>query len=185
MTVNSMSAFFMPPKDLQLDELTNATLMKLEQFRDKTSTGVCRFTRHTFVCYMLSFPELVVQCGSDKKSLITPDFHVPFIICGYKIVACTKTVMFIVHRTHVHHWDSEGSGSEDKPHGFICHCTRKRLLWPQTQPCHSGFGSFPGKIISLSVHMVLYHFSLDHNHTRHGSFNKVGFSEVLHIINIK
>ncbi|XP_016118475.1 vacuolar protein sorting-associated protein 13A-like, partial [Sinocyclocheilus grahami] len=38
MTVNSMSAFFMPPKDLQLDELTNATLMKLEQFRDKTST---------------------------------------------------------------------------------------------------------------------------------------------------
>jgi len=41
MTVNSMSAFFMPPKDLQLDELTNATLMKLELFRDKTSTGVC------------------------------------------------------------------------------------------------------------------------------------------------
>ncbi|XP_065103684.1 intermembrane lipid transfer protein VPS13A isoform X1 [Paramisgurnus dabryanus] len=40
MTVNSLSAFFMPPKDLQLDELTNATLMKLEQFRDKTSTGL-------------------------------------------------------------------------------------------------------------------------------------------------
>ncbi|ROI74411.1 Vacuolar protein sorting-associated protein 13A, partial [Anabarilius grahami] len=40
MTVNSMSAFFMPPKDLQLDELTNATLMKLEHFRDKTSTGL-------------------------------------------------------------------------------------------------------------------------------------------------
>ncbi|KAG1949192.1 vacuolar protein sorting-associated protein 13A isoform X1 [Pimephales promelas] len=40
MTVNSMSAFFMPPKDLQLDELTNATLMKLELFRDKTSTGL-------------------------------------------------------------------------------------------------------------------------------------------------
>jgi len=44
MTVNSMSAFFMPPKDLQLDELTNATLMKLELFRDKTSTGVCVWT---------------------------------------------------------------------------------------------------------------------------------------------
>lgn len=40
MTVNSMLAFFMPPKDLQLDELTNATLMKLELFRDKTSTGL-------------------------------------------------------------------------------------------------------------------------------------------------
>uniref|UniRef100_A0A8D3DF94 Vacuolar protein sorting 13 homolog A n=1 Tax=Scophthalmus maximus TaxID=52904 RepID=A0A8D3DF94_SCOMX len=40
MTVNSMSAFFMPPDDLQLDELTNATLMKLEQFRDRTSTGL-------------------------------------------------------------------------------------------------------------------------------------------------
>ncbi|TKS78631.1 Vacuolar protein sorting-associated protein 13A [Collichthys lucidus] len=39
-TVNSMSMFFMPPDDLQLDELTNATLMKLEQFRDRTSTGL-------------------------------------------------------------------------------------------------------------------------------------------------
>ncbi|TSO88122.1 Vacuolar protein sorting-associated protein 13A [Bagarius yarrelli] len=40
MTVNNMSAFFMPPNDLQLDELTNATRMKLEQFRDRTSTGL-------------------------------------------------------------------------------------------------------------------------------------------------
>ncbi|XP_061789259.1 intermembrane lipid transfer protein VPS13A isoform X1 [Nerophis lumbriciformis] len=39
-TVNAMSAFFMPPDDLQLDELTNATLMKLEQFRDRTATGL-------------------------------------------------------------------------------------------------------------------------------------------------
>ncbi|XP_068616831.1 intermembrane lipid transfer protein VPS13A [Brachionichthys hirsutus] len=39
-TVNSMSAFFRPPDDLQLDELTNATLMKLEQFRDRTATGL-------------------------------------------------------------------------------------------------------------------------------------------------
>ncbi|KAJ8285413.1 hypothetical protein GJAV_G00026530 [Gymnothorax javanicus] len=39
-TVNSMSAFFMPPQELQLDELTNATLMKLEQFRDRTATGL-------------------------------------------------------------------------------------------------------------------------------------------------
>lgn len=37
--MNSMSAFFMPPDDLQLDELTNATLMKLEHFRDRTATG--------------------------------------------------------------------------------------------------------------------------------------------------
>uniref|UniRef100_A0A8B9RG09 Vacuolar protein sorting 13 homolog A n=1 Tax=Astyanax mexicanus TaxID=7994 RepID=A0A8B9RG09_ASTMX len=35
-----LSAFFMPPNDLQLDELTNATRMKLEQFRDRTSTGL-------------------------------------------------------------------------------------------------------------------------------------------------
>ncbi|XP_060787336.1 vacuolar protein sorting-associated protein 13A isoform X2 [Neoarius graeffei] len=40
MTVNSMSAFFLPPNDLELDELTNATRMKLEQFRDRTSTGL-------------------------------------------------------------------------------------------------------------------------------------------------
>ncbi|XP_068995248.1 intermembrane lipid transfer protein VPS13A isoform X2 [Embiotoca jacksoni] len=39
-TVNSMSVFFMLPDDLQLDELTNATLMKLEQFRDRTATGL-------------------------------------------------------------------------------------------------------------------------------------------------
>ncbi|XP_023200047.1 vacuolar protein sorting-associated protein 13A isoform X2 [Xiphophorus maculatus] len=39
-TVNNMSEFFRPPDDLQLDELTNATLMKLEQFRDRTSTGL-------------------------------------------------------------------------------------------------------------------------------------------------
>lgn len=67
MTVNSMSDFFMPPKDLQLDELTNATLMKLEQFRDKTSTGLCGFTRHAFVYKTLSFPKLAVQLESDLK----------------------------------------------------------------------------------------------------------------------
>ncbi|XP_054629024.1 vacuolar protein sorting-associated protein 13A isoform X3 [Dunckerocampus dactyliophorus] len=39
-TVNAMLAFFMPPDNLQLDELTNATLMKLEQFRDRTATGL-------------------------------------------------------------------------------------------------------------------------------------------------
>ncbi|KAM7416667.1 hypothetical protein PAMA_018632 [Pampus argenteus] len=39
-TVNAMSTFFMPPDDLQLDELTNVTLMKLEQFRDRTATGL-------------------------------------------------------------------------------------------------------------------------------------------------
>uniref|UniRef100_A0A3Q1GUY5 Vacuolar protein sorting 13 homolog A n=1 Tax=Acanthochromis polyacanthus TaxID=80966 RepID=A0A3Q1GUY5_9TELE len=47
-TVNSMSAFFMPPDDLQLDELTNATLMKLEQFRDRTATG--QLHRHVKTC---------------------------------------------------------------------------------------------------------------------------------------
>ncbi|XP_061671891.1 vacuolar protein sorting-associated protein 13A isoform X2 [Syngnathoides biaculeatus] len=40
MTVNAMSAFFRPPDDLELDELTNATLIKLEQFRDRTATGL-------------------------------------------------------------------------------------------------------------------------------------------------
>nr|XP_057926418.1 vacuolar protein sorting-associated protein 13A isoform X3 [Doryrhamphus excisus] len=39
-TVNAMAAFFMPPDNLQLDELTNATLIKLEQFRDRTATGL-------------------------------------------------------------------------------------------------------------------------------------------------
>ncbi|CAL1615509.1 unnamed protein product [Knipowitschia caucasica] len=39
-TVNKMAAFFRTPEGLELDELTNATLMKLEQFRDRTATGL-------------------------------------------------------------------------------------------------------------------------------------------------
>ncbi|XP_062399567.1 vacuolar protein sorting-associated protein 13A isoform X2 [Sardina pilchardus] len=39
-TVNSLSTFFLLPDDVQLDELTNATLMKLEQFKDRTATGL-------------------------------------------------------------------------------------------------------------------------------------------------
>lgn len=44
-----MSAFFMPPDDLQLDQLTNATLMKLEQFRDRTATGQSH-KQHMYKC---------------------------------------------------------------------------------------------------------------------------------------
>uniref|UniRef100_A0A8C3K817 Vacuolar protein sorting 13 homolog A n=1 Tax=Calidris pygmaea TaxID=425635 RepID=A0A8C3K817_9CHAR len=32
--------FFRPPKDVHLEQLTSATLMKLEEFREKTSTGL-------------------------------------------------------------------------------------------------------------------------------------------------
>uniref|UniRef100_UPI00398E4939 intermembrane lipid transfer protein VPS13A isoform X2 n=1 Tax=Pristiophorus japonicus TaxID=55135 RepID=UPI00398E4939 len=39
-TVNSLVDFFRPPRGLQLEELTSATLMKLEEFRDKTATGL-------------------------------------------------------------------------------------------------------------------------------------------------
>ncbi|NWR93258.1 VP13A protein, partial [Furnarius figulus] len=39
MTVNSLVEFFRPPKDVHLEQLTSATLMKLEEFREKTSTG--------------------------------------------------------------------------------------------------------------------------------------------------
>lgn len=45
-----MSEFFMPPDDLQLDELTNATLMKLEQFRDRTATGQLQTTFYLCIC---------------------------------------------------------------------------------------------------------------------------------------
>lgn len=48
MTVNSMSVFFSPPDDLQLDELTNVTLMKLEQFRDRTATGQLHINVESF-----------------------------------------------------------------------------------------------------------------------------------------
>ncbi|XP_071436912.1 intermembrane lipid transfer protein VPS13A isoform X3 [Pithys albifrons albifrons] len=40
MTVNSLVEFFRPPKDVHLEQLTTATLMKLEEFREKTSTGL-------------------------------------------------------------------------------------------------------------------------------------------------
>uniref|UniRef100_A0A8C5UE54 VP13A protein n=1 Tax=Malurus cyaneus samueli TaxID=2593467 RepID=A0A8C5UE54_9PASS len=40
MTVNSIVDFFRPPKDVHLEQLTSATLMKLEEFREKTSTGL-------------------------------------------------------------------------------------------------------------------------------------------------
>lgn len=39
-TVNSIVEFFRPPKDIHLAQLTSATLTKLEEFRDKTATGL-------------------------------------------------------------------------------------------------------------------------------------------------
>ncbi|XP_041042655.1 vacuolar protein sorting-associated protein 13A isoform X2 [Carcharodon carcharias] len=39
-TVNGLVDFFRPPTDVHLEELTSATLMKLEEFRDKTATGL-------------------------------------------------------------------------------------------------------------------------------------------------
>ncbi|XP_064147276.1 intermembrane lipid transfer protein VPS13A isoform X2 [Loxodonta africana] len=39
-TVNSIVEFFRPPQDVHLTQLTSATLMKLEEFRDKTATGL-------------------------------------------------------------------------------------------------------------------------------------------------
>uniref|UniRef100_A0A8C3CU88 Vacuolar protein sorting 13 homolog A n=1 Tax=Cairina moschata TaxID=8855 RepID=A0A8C3CU88_CAIMO len=39
-TINSLVDFFRPPKNVHLEQLTSATLMKLEEFREKTSTGL-------------------------------------------------------------------------------------------------------------------------------------------------
>ncbi|XP_053558459.1 intermembrane lipid transfer protein VPS13A isoform X2 [Bombina bombina] len=39
-TINSLADFFRPPQDVHLEQLTSATLSKLEEFRDKTSTGL-------------------------------------------------------------------------------------------------------------------------------------------------
>ncbi|XP_027491179.1 vacuolar protein sorting-associated protein 13A isoform X3 [Corapipo altera] len=40
LTVNNLVDFFRPPKDVSLEQLTSATLTKLEEFREKTSTGL-------------------------------------------------------------------------------------------------------------------------------------------------
>uniref|UniRef100_A0A6J0T466 Intermembrane lipid transfer protein VPS13A isoform X2 n=1 Tax=Pogona vitticeps TaxID=103695 RepID=A0A6J0T466_9SAUR len=40
MTVNSLVDFFRPPSDVHLEQLTSATLTKLEEFREKTATGL-------------------------------------------------------------------------------------------------------------------------------------------------
>ncbi|MXQ95840.1 hypothetical protein E5288_WYG002671 [Bos mutus] len=39
-TVNSIVEFFRPPKEVNLAQLTSVTLTKLEEFRDKTATGL-------------------------------------------------------------------------------------------------------------------------------------------------
>ncbi|XP_016013121.2 vacuolar protein sorting-associated protein 13A isoform X4 [Rousettus aegyptiacus] len=39
-TVNSIVEFFRPPKEVNLTQLTSVTLTKLEEFRDKTATGL-------------------------------------------------------------------------------------------------------------------------------------------------
>ncbi|KAM8960573.1 intermembrane lipid transfer protein VPS13A [Pelodytes ibericus] len=39
-TINSLADFFRPPQDVHLEQLTSATLTKLEEFRDRTSTGL-------------------------------------------------------------------------------------------------------------------------------------------------
>ncbi|KAH0628248.1 hypothetical protein JD844_009143 [Phrynosoma platyrhinos] len=40
MTVNSLVDFFRPPSNVHLEQLTSATLTKLEEFREKTATGL-------------------------------------------------------------------------------------------------------------------------------------------------
>ncbi|XP_048360331.1 intermembrane lipid transfer protein VPS13A [Sphaerodactylus townsendi] len=40
MTINSLVDFFRPPSDVHLEQLTSATLLKLEEFREKTATGL-------------------------------------------------------------------------------------------------------------------------------------------------
>ncbi|XP_063769904.1 intermembrane lipid transfer protein VPS13A [Pseudophryne corroboree] len=39
-TINSLVDFFRPPQNVHLEQITSATLTKLEEFRDKTSTGL-------------------------------------------------------------------------------------------------------------------------------------------------
>lgn len=39
-TINSLADFFRPPQDVHLEQLASATLTKLEEFKDKTSTGL-------------------------------------------------------------------------------------------------------------------------------------------------
>ncbi|NWV17170.1 VP13A protein, partial [Origma solitaria] len=52
MTVNSLVDFFRPPKDVRLEQLTSATLMKLEEFREKTSTG--KFCINYFILFIFT-----------------------------------------------------------------------------------------------------------------------------------
>lgn len=49
-TINSLVDFFKTDKDVDLDVLTSATLSKLEEIKEKTATGGCRFVvpRGTF-----------------------------------------------------------------------------------------------------------------------------------------
>ncbi|ELW68480.1 Vacuolar protein sorting-associated protein 13A [Tupaia chinensis] len=51
-TVNSIVEFFRPPKDVHLEQLTSATLTKLEEFRDKTATGLLYIIETQKVLYL-------------------------------------------------------------------------------------------------------------------------------------
>lgn len=66
----------MPPDDLQLDELTNATLMKLEQFRDRTATGQSH--KHVQRCT----PTTALDFKTALKPLKDGCLHSPvFVFC--------------------------------------------------------------------------------------------------------
>lgn len=49
MTVNSLVDFFRPPSDVHLEQITSATLTKLEEFRDRTATGKLHFYIYAYV----------------------------------------------------------------------------------------------------------------------------------------
>ncbi|NXA14439.1 VP13A protein, partial [Sapayoa aenigma] len=66
MTVNSIVDFFRPPKDVHLEQLTSATLMKLEEFREKTSTGNFCMDYFVYVFYFYCFSGLLYVIETQK-----------------------------------------------------------------------------------------------------------------------
>uniref|UniRef100_A0A8D3D9W2 Vacuolar protein sorting 13 homolog A n=1 Tax=Scophthalmus maximus TaxID=52904 RepID=A0A8D3D9W2_SCOMX len=111
MTVNSMSAFFMPPDDLQLDELTNATLMKLEQFRDRTSTGLMYVIETQKILdlkvNLMASYVIIPQTGfyNGNQNILLLDLG-HFQVRIFKIENCLKTLAFNIEDIMSRAYDS-------------------------------------------------------------------------------
>lgn len=90
MTVNSLIDFFRPPSDVHLEQITSATLTKLEEFRDKTATGKLYIYTHAYT-HWIHIVTAIIVWGAESSS-ITNAFFLLFCL-GLVYVIETQKVL--------------------------------------------------------------------------------------------